>query len=295
MKWIDYRKPKDVTEALALLEKARGRGRLIAGGTDLVLQLKRGEYQADLLVDISGMEELKQIQAEDGWIRIGAGVTHGEVARSSLIQREAKALAEGCGQVGSPQMRNIATLMGNVLTAQPAADGAIPLMALEAELRVVSMSGERWVALEEAYRGIGLSAIDATKEIATVVRFRKLGDHGSSRFFRMARRKALALPILNGAVAIVFNPSMNRIEKASIAIGPVADRPFRSRDAEVCLRSKEISPELISEAARISSEEARPRSSLLRGSDIYRKEMVRLYVVRTIQRIIDEARIGRPS
>lgn len=295
MKWIDYRKPKDVTEALALLENAKGRGRLIAGGTDLVLQLKRGEYQADLLVDITGIQELKRIQEKDGWIRIGAGVTHGEVARSSLIRGEAKALAEGCGQVGSPQMRNIATLVGNVMTAQPAADGTIPLMALEAELRVVSIGGERWVALEEAYRGVGLSTIDATQEIATELRFKRLGSHSSSRFFRMARRKALALPILNGAIAVVFNPSMNRIERARIAIGPVADKPFRSRDAEAYLVSNEISSELISEAARISSEEARPRSSLLRGSDVYRKEMLRLYLTRTIQRIVDEAKIGKPS
>jgi CO/xanthine dehydrogenase FAD-binding subunit len=125
MKWTDYRKPKDVAEALALLENAKGKGRLIAGGTDLVPQLRRGEYQADLLVDITGLQALKQILVEDGWIRIGAGVTHAEVARSSLIQGEAKALAEGCGQVGSLQMRNIATLVGNVVTAQPAADGAI--------------------------------------------------------------------------------------------------------------------------------------------------------------------------
>jgi CO/xanthine dehydrogenase FAD-binding subunit len=168
-------------------------------------------------------------------------------------------------------------------------------MALDAELRVVSVGGERWVALEDAYRGVGLSAIDATREIATELRFRRLGNHGASRFFRMARRKALALPILNGAIAVVLNPSTHRIEKARIAIGPVADRPFRSREAEACLESKEISSELISEAARVSSEEAKPRSSLLRGSDVYRKEMLILYLTRTLQKIVDEARIGKRS
>jgi carbon-monoxide dehydrogenase medium subunit len=192
-------------------------------------------------------------------------------------------------------MRNIATLVGNVVTAQPAADGAIPLVALDGELKVVSMGRERWVALEEAYRGVGRSEIDPTQEIATELRFRKLGRHGASRFFRMARRKALALPILNGAIAVAFNPSMNRIAKARIAIGPVADKPFRSRDAEACLESKEICSELISEVARISSEEAKPRSSLLRGSDVYRKEMLRLYLTRTLQKVIDEVKIGKPS
>lgn len=290
MNWIAYQKPKDLSETLTLLEQAEGKGRVIAGGTDLVLQLKKGEYHTDILVDITGIEELKQIREENGWIRIGAGVTHAEVARSSLIRREAMALAKGCSQVGSPQIRNIGTLVGNVVSAQPAGDGAIALMALDAELKVVSREKERWIALEEAYRGIGLSTVDSTKEIATEVRFKKLGEHGGTGFFRMARRKALALPFLNGAVVIVFNPAVNQIEKGRIAIGPVEEKPFRPRKAEACLESREISPELISEAARIASEQANPRTSLLRGSSFYRKEMVRVNLTRTIEKILKENR-----
>ncbi len=289
MKWIVYKKPKDLSEALILLEEAEGKGRVIAGGTDLILQLKRGEQRADLLVDITGIDEFKQIQEEDGWIRIGAGVTHAEVAKSLLIQREAKALAEGCIHVGSPQIRNMATLVGNVISAQPAGDGAIPLMALEAEIKVVSKSGERWIALEEVYRGIGLSVVDARKEVVKEVRFRKLGVYGATGFFRMARRKALALPILNGAVAIIVNPSLNRIEKARIAIGPVAEKPFRPRRAEAYLESNEVSPESLLEACRIASEEASPRDSL-RGSTFYRKEMVRVKLIRTIEKVLEEAK-----
>ena len=290
MNWIAYEKPEELSEALTFLEKAGGRGRLIAGGTDLVLQLKRGEYHADLLVDITGIQGLKKIEEEDGWIRIGASVTHAEVAKDPLIQREARALSEGCAQVGSPQIRNMATLVGNIISAQPAADGAIPLMALESEIKVVSKSGERWMSLEETYRGIGLSAVDATKEIVTELRFKKLGKNGETGFFRMARRKALALPILNGALAIIFDPSMRRMEKARIAIGPVAEKPYRARSAEAYLESAEISPEAIAEAARIASEEADPRTSLLRGSGSYRKEMVGLYLKRTIQRLLDEVK-----
>ena len=290
MNWIAYEKPNTLDECLILLEQAKGKGRIIAGGTDLILQLKRHEYFTDLLVDITGIQEMKRIQEEDGWIRIGAGVTHGEVARNSLIQMEARALIQGCSRVGSPQIRNMGTLMGNVISAQPAADGAIPLMVLEAELKVVSSAGERWMALEEAYPGVGLSAVDPTKEIATEVRFKKLGENAGTGFFRMARRKALALPILNGAVAIVFNPAMNRIEKARIAIGPVSEKPFRPRKAEACLESREVTSEIISEAARIASEEASPRTSLLRGSGLYRKEMVRINLMRTIEKILNEGR-----
>jgi carbon-monoxide dehydrogenase medium subunit len=292
MKWAAYQKPKDLSEALTLLEEAKGKGRVMAGGTDLIVQLKRGEHRADLLVDITGINELKKIEEKDGWIRIGAGVTHAEVAKSPLIQREAKALAKGCGHIGSPQIRNMATLVGNVISAQPAGDGAIPLMALEAELRAVSKNGERWITLEKAYQGVGISVIDATKEVATEVRFKKIGELGGTEFFRMARRKALALPILNGAVVILFNTSKDRIEKARIAIGPVSEKPFRPRRAEAYLESKEISHEGLLEACQIASEEANPRDSL-RGSAFYRKEMVRVNLIRTIEKILDELKKRR--
>ena len=286
MNWVAYRRPKSIAEALTLLDEAAGRGRVMAGGTDLILQLRQRENGADLLVDITGIEELKHIRENDGWIQIGAAVTHAEVAKNPLIQKEARALAEGCAQVGSPQIRNMATLTGNVISAQPAADGAIPLIALEAELKVTSKAGERWVSMEETYRGVGVSSVDASSEVATMVRFKKLGGKGQTRFFRMCRRKALALPMLNGAVVILLDSSRKRIQEARIALGPVAAKPFRPRDAEAYLQSKEISPEIILEAAGIAAAEANPRTSLLRGSDVYRKEMIRLYLERTLQDLL---------
>jgi len=289
MKWVDYRKPKTLSEALDLLARAEGRGRVIAGGTDLILQFKRGKHRAELLVDITGIAELKHIHDDDDCIRIGAGITHAEVAKTPSIQREAKALAEGCAQIGSPQIQNIATLVGNVINAQPAADGAIPLIALEAELKVVSKEGERWMPIMEAYCGPGVSTINSSREIVTELRFRKLGVWSETRFFRMARRRTLALPILNGAVALVFHPSTNQIQRARIAMGPVAEKPFRARKAEVLLESEEPSPKVFIEAARIASDEANPRTSL-RGSASYRKEMVRVNLLRVLEKIFEEAK-----
>ncbi|HBB17033.1 MAG TPA: molybdopterin dehydrogenase [Syntrophus sp. (in: bacteria)] len=286
MNWKAYQKPGSVTEAIALLEQAAGRGRVIAGGTDLVLQLRQRARAADLLVDVTGIDDLRGISEKDGWISIGAVATHAEVAGSLLIRREARALAEGCGHVGAPQIRNMATLMGNVISAQPAADGAVPLAALEAEIRVVSITGKRWIPIEEAYLGVGRSAIDASCEVATEIRFRKPGDGAQTRFFRLSKRKALTLPVLNGAVSILPDPSSKRISRARIALGPVAAKPFRARRTEACLESGEVSPELIEAAARIAAEEANPRTSLFRGSAPYRKDMVRLFLTRTIREIL---------
>lgn len=292
MNWIAYERPKSISEALTVLEESDGRARVIAGGTDLILQLKHRELHAGLLVDITGIEELRQIREKDGWIHIGAGVTHAEVAKNPLVRKEAKALADGCAQVGCPQIRNIATLIGNVISAQPAGDGAVPLVALEAEAKVVSKARECWVPLEETYLGIGISAIDAFHEVATEVRFKKLGERGQTRFFRLSRRKAIALPVLNGAVAILLNPSMTQIQEVRIALGPVAKKPFRPKSAEAYLRSKEISAEIVLESARIASEEASPRTSHIRGSDFYRKEMIRLYLERTLHALLESYKEG---
>ncbi len=286
MNWSGYEKPRSLSEALTVLEQAAGRGRVIAGGTDLILQLRQGQRKTDLLVDITGIGELREVGEEGEWIRIGAAVTHAEVAKHPLIQKEGAALAQGCARVGSPQIRNVATLLGNVISAKPAGDGAIPLMALDAEIRVVSKTGERLVPLEQAYRGIGVSSIDASIEVATEVRFRKAGERGRTMFFRMARRKALTLPVLNGAVSVRWDPSMTRLEEARIALGPVSEKPFRPRRAEARLTSEKISPQLIQETARIASEEASPRTSVIRGSDSYRKEMIGLYLARALQGLV---------
>ena len=282
MNWRDYQRPKSLSEALALLEQAEGKGRVIAGGTDLVLQLRQGRYEADLLVDITGIEDLQHIEEQEGWIHIGAAVTHAEVAKHHLIRKEAHALAQGCAQMGSPQIRQMATLVGNIISAQPAADGAIPLMALEAEIKVADITGERWILLNDAYRGRGLSAVDGAREITMAVRFKKLGAQGLTAFFRLARRKALALPTINGAVALLRDASGCCLQKARIALGPVAETPFRPQKAEAYLEAHDIYREVILEAARIASEEANPRTSPLRGSEEYRKAMIRLYLSRTL-------------
>jgi CO/xanthine dehydrogenase FAD-binding subunit len=286
MNWKAYQKPKSIAEALTLLVQAAGRGRVIAGGTDLVLQLRKREHAASLLVDVTGIGDLRGIKEKDGWILIGAAVTHAEVANSSLIRQEARALAEGCAHVGAPQIRNMATLMGNVISAQPAADGAVPLAALGAEIRVVSQAGERWISMEDAYLDVGQSAIDASGEIATEIRFRKPGIGVQTRFFRLSKRKALALPVLNGAVLLLSDPASKRIRKARIALGPVAAKPLRAIRTEAYLESGEVSPELVEEAARIAAEEANPRTSLLRGSAPYLKAMVRLFLARTIRAMV---------
>ena len=167
----EYLCPVTVDETLHLLADRDGQARVIAGGTDLVLQLRRGERRARCLVDISHIYALRATTETDGLITIGAAVTHTELSASPLIREHAPVLAQAAAEIGSPEIRNVGTVGGNVVNAQPAADTALALAALGAEAEIVSVDGARWVALAELYAGPGLSCVDSNAELVRAFRF----------------------------------------------------------------------------------------------------------------------------
>jgi carbon-monoxide dehydrogenase medium subunit len=288
MVWQEYLFATSVAEALALLHRYEGQARLIAGGTDLVLQLQTGERAARCLVDVSRIAGLQDIRLVGEEIVIGAAVTHAAIAASPLIAARATVLQEAAMAVGTPQIRNVGTLVGNVVSAQPGADGSLALLALDATLDVVDLEGNtRRVPVAEAFVRPDVSTIDPRREMVTLVRVPALAAHQASAYGRMARRRASALPVL--AVGVVVSADAeHRFEWVRIALGPVALTPYRARQAEEVLRGAPISSPAIEQAAQAASQEAQPRSSVLRGSREYRREMVRVYVRRAL-----EAAVGR--
>lgn len=287
----DYLFPTSVDEALSMLECCGGKGRVIAGGTDLMLQIKEGRRDVDTLVDITRIPELHGIrELDDGTIWIGATTTHREVWESPIIQARAAVLAQACRAVGARQIQNVGTLGGNVVSAMPAADGSIALMALSAEAEIATKAGRHWVNLEEVFSRPGLCKIEPTAELLVALRFQGLSRRAGSAFERLARRRALALPILNCGVVVHVNPAGDRFERVAIAVGPVAPIPFRARRAEALLAGESISDELIRAAAEAASEEAQPRSNPVRASREYRLEMVKVLVRRALERAIAQAR-----
>ncbi len=290
MSWQEYLCPRSIEEALDILRAYRGQARVIAGGTDLLLDLRRGQLTADCLVDITSIEALQQIELVGGLIVIGAGVTHSQAANSGLIQERASALAQATAQMGSPQIRNQATVVGNVLQAQPAADAAVALMALETEVEIVSPEGTRWEPMEGLYLGVGRCTVDSTREIVTRLRFPALGEGEGSAFLRLAKRKSLSLPMLNVAVAVSLKGG--RFEWARIALGPVAPKPHRARSAEELLKGEEVDADSIEAAAEAVEAEAQPRSSRLRGSREYRRQMARVLTRRALEQAVAAAQRG---
>lgn len=280
----DYSLPSTIDEALSLLNSSNGNARIIAGGTDLMLDLESGKVNAGCLVDISNIGELKKIELEGDTISIGAGVTHSEVARSALVREKAPLLASACRAVGSLQIRNTGTVAGNVVNAQPAADAAVALVALGARAEIAGPDGVKSVPVEELYAGVGKSKVDSTREMLTRITFPALAQNQGSAFVRLAQRKALALPMLN--VAVVISVSGNIFEWARIVMAPVGPGPVRAARAEEMLAGAKIDAEMIKKAAQAAGEQANPRSSALRGSREYRLAVLEVLVRRALEKAV---------
>lgn len=284
----DYLLPESVADALAALKSGGGRSRIIAGGTDLLLDIADGKKEAGCLVDISRIPELKKITLEEGVIRVGAAVTHNQAARSEIINEKAFALAQAARSVGSLQIRNSGTVVGNVVNAQPAADTAVALVALGAVAEITSPGGMDSVPVEKMYAGVGKSVVDSTVQLVTGVRFQAESKGQGSAFVRLAQRQALALPMLN--VAVMVSLEEDRFQWVRIAMAPVGPGPVRAAGAEEFLRGAAVDPEVIKKAAREAAAQADPRDSALRGSREYRLAVLPVLVRRALEMAVARAK-----
>lgn len=296
----NYHLPTSVSEALTLLAQYEGRARVVAGGTDLLVDSQTEYYEGqrphyDALVDVTRLAGANEIYEQDGFIVVGCAVTHTQIVASSLIQQRATALAEACAVVGGPQVRNVATLCGNVAHALPAADGTVALMALEAEASVASLQAlvpsNQWKPLAKIFLGPGQSAVDSTRELITALRFRPLGKNRASAFARVMRPQGVALPILGMATCAHIENRKSEIEIQDVAIsaGPVAPVPFRAAQTEEFLRGKILGDAVLQTAAEILAKEARPRTSAHRATKEYRYELLPALLKQTLRQAVARA------
>jgi carbon-monoxide dehydrogenase medium subunit len=279
---------RTLEEALEALKAYKGKARIIAGGTDLIPKLKDRELEIECVVDITGIEDLQKINVEGDSVRIGATVTHQQIASSLLLKEKVPILVEAASEVGTPQVRNQGTVLGNIINAQPAADTAVALLALGAEVRVLSQEDSQWIPLEGLYEGVGISKVKSDRELAVEVRCPTIKKNQGCAYLRMRGRNDHWLPTLN--TAVVITAEEEKFASGSIAIGPVAPRPFRARGAEKMIKGASLTEKMIEEVALKASEEASPRDSLLRGSREYRKKMVSLLVRDALRKAIRNLR-----
>ncbi len=284
-----YLQPRSLAEALEMLTEYHGRARVIAGGTDVIPQLRRRDYELDALVDVTRLPDLNYIDKQGSSVLLGGLVTHAQVASSTLIKENADLLAMGAANVGSPQIRNVATVAGNIISAQPAADTTIPLLALNATVTIASHEGERSVSLTDFYFGKDSIALDCSKEILTRIEFKAVGENSGASYLRLSKRKAMTLPMLVMGAVVTVDPQSKVISDAAIAFGPVAPTPYRAKQAEDRLRGASIEMKSLLEAADLAMQECNPRNSCLRGSCDYRCEMANVFVRRGVKIALEKA------
>lgn len=279
--WDNYHLPTSLDDALDLLARYQGRARVVAGGTDLLLDLQVA-YDAgerphfDALVDVTQIQGANRICEQDGWIVIGCGVTHTQLVESTLIQTRAAALAQACSVVGGPQVRNVATLAGNIAHALPAADGLIACLVLAAEALVkhsVSPNAtEEWKPVAALYRGPGASSVDPARDLIAAIRVRPTGAHAASAFARVMRPQGVALPILGMAARVALAGPL--LEEVAISAGPVAPVPFRASKTEAFLQGKQLDEDTLAQATRVLLDQVSPRTSPHRATREYRVELL---------------------
>jgi xanthine dehydrogenase iron-sulfur cluster and FAD-binding subunit A len=279
--WHEYFSVTSVEEAYQILADRRERARIVAGGTDLILEIERGVRQGiEAVIDVSRIPGLHDITLdEDEVIHLGPLVTHNDCVESKLIQERALPLAEAAWEVGAPQIRNMGTVAGNLITASPANDTITPLMALDAWLTLASTRGERTVRLADFYQGVRKTVMEPDEMLVDIA-FPAMRDQQRGAFLKLGLRRAQAISLVN--TAIVIGLDRGRVTSAAITLGAVAPVIVHAAAAEEYLVGRELDEETMSQAAGLAMGMARPIDDV-RSSAEYRREMVRVCVLRALR------------
>lgn len=313
---FEYYRPASIAEALALMEGSGGQGVYISGGTDVMVLIRQKKMAPGCLISLRNVRDLDYVDTSSG-LAIGSAVTHNAIAKNDLMQKRYTALTDAASKVGSLQIRNVATMGGNICNAAPSADTACPLLVLDASVVIAGKSGERTVPIDEFFLGPNKVSLEPG-EIVKGFAMPGFSEKTGSAYIKHTRRQAMDLPMLGVAARVTIRIDGNEIgcrdalctidnisnvlkrfedeklvcEDARIALGVVAPRPMRAKKAEAALKGKVISESLFEEIGEIAASECQPRDSI-RGEAWYRRDMVRVLTKRAILRAVD--RVIRPD
>jgi aerobic carbon-monoxide dehydrogenase medium subunit len=282
--------PSTVDECLAALSEG-GEIKLVAGGTDLLPQMKNGLVKPARVIDLSGISELQKLEVDsDGALHIGAAVSARVAELSSTVQTGFMAVAEGAGVIGSHQVRNLATVGGNVCNAAPSADVSPALVAMDAVVVIAGPDGKRLLPITDFFQGVRRTALQAGELVVEFV-VPAPGANSGGTYLRHTPRRELDIAVVGVGTQLTVQDGT--CTKARIALGAVAPVIVRATEAEAALEGQAVTPELLDKAAALAVNAARPISDQ-RGSAEYRKHLVRVLTRRTLQTAFERA-TGRSS
>lgn len=278
--WKNYYIARTIQDALQALAVGQAGACPVAGGTDLLLDLQQGRHNpVDTLVDLTHIPDLTVLETRSDELFIGAAAPLNKIVASPLVRKHARALCEACGLIGGPQVRNTATLGGNVAHALPAGDGTIALLALGAEAEIASLDGYRRVAMSDMFLGPGRSALDKNHEILLGFYLPIQDEQQSSAHRRVMRPQGVAIAILN--LSVWVSRQKQSIAKIRIALGPAGPVPMRARETETYLQEKIPSDETLEQATRVLLSEASFRTSQHRATAAYRRHIAGILIKET--------------
>ncbi|MGI6318780.1 MAG: FAD binding domain-containing protein [Dethiobacteria bacterium] len=284
---FEYYTPDSVEEACQLLSKFGPKAIAIAGGTDIVVKMKKEVLAPEILVAIGHLPQLKKIEYVPGkGVVIGAGVTHNEVQNSKILQEKYLSVSEAAHQMANNQVRNLGTIGGNISNAVPSADMPPILIALDTTVKIVGPKGERTLPLEDVFKGPNQTVLDHDELITEFVI--PDGSFTGSTYIKFGLRASGALAVVGVAASVQMEGDI--IKDTRIVLGAVSPVPVRAKEAENFLKGKQASEELFEEAGVIASGECRPISDI-RASAEYRRDMVRVFTRRALNKAVNEGHV----
>jgi len=288
----NYAKPASLEEAVKILSEGPENTAVLAGGTDLLLDIRQGRHpEVDLLVDISEVKEMGAITLEEDWVFLGAGATHQQIITNQIIRENGQCVLEGCSLVGGPQVRNIATIGGNVAHSLPAADGTVALLSMDTEVQLASREGTRRLPLIEIFAGPGKVTFDRSRELVVGFRFQTKREGEASAFHRVMRPQGVAIAILNMSAWVKVVGE--KIIDLRIACGPAGPKPFRGHETEEFIKGKTIYEDFFNKASRILGEEVSLRTSAHRATREYRRQLLPVLLQQVLERAVSRS-VNKP-
>jgi len=278
---FDYERPTRLDDAIGLLADRDGDSRILAGGTDLIVQMKKGVLNADLIVDIKSIPQLAEISLDPkGNLAIGANVTLSALEGWITTESKWAGLLMAVRTIGSEQVRNRATVAGNICRASPSGDMAPMLMVMDAKVKIKGPNGYRALPLDGFFAGPGQTVL-SPGEIVTSILVPKPSGRFSAVYLKHGTRRAMDLAIVGTAVSISMDDSGKNVLQARIALGAVAPTPIRVPDGERLLVQEGFSESVVREIASMAADRSRPITDM-RSTDSYRYEMVKVNVRRAL-------------
>src|SRR5512139_2694417 len=272
--WQEYLRPTNLSQALQAFAEASGPILPIAGGTDLLLDLDQGRHApVHTLVDVTSIAEMTALEVRGDELFVGAALPVNRIVHDPLVCAHAQALTEACNLIAGPQVRNVATLGGNVAHALPAADGTIALLAINAQAEIASLSGTRCIPFKELFLGPGKSSLKHGQELLVGFHLPLSQKGQASCFKRIMRPQGVALPIIN--LAIWLERADDVIRQIRVAVGPGGPAPWSGTEAEKVLTGKSLNDETFNAALEALLSQVGFRSSARRASAEYRRHIVR--------------------